>query len=97
MRFEDIARATMRNAYVKHGRCTIVCECGQHETVIDHDSLDCESDVIRVMHLIDHARYEHMTPRFLLAVREPEPFFDTATIEHVDTTYAHTGFECGAL
>lgn len=59
----------IERVYAAHGACTIMCDCGDLEIVIDGDSINSEADTVerRVEALIDHARYDHISPRAIIA------------------------------
>lgn len=82
MNTETTARNLIASTLATHTRnlsMTIECDCGGHEVYLAHDYN--ADDVDCVMALIEHATFEHATPRAILAVVHTR-ILDTASIRN---------------
>jgi hypothetical protein len=79
------ASSLIQATYTAHGRGTLSCDCGAWEAVVD---ADCSSaDVLKVRDLIEHARFDHVSPRAVIYVR-PIVVLDTARQEPTEAERA---------
>lgn len=54
-------------SYAAHGLHTLACDCGAEEVTIDSDAIGNRASAAQLMATIEHARYDHVTPRNVLA------------------------------
>ncbi len=73
---EEQAAKLIADSYKAHGRCTLSCDCGAWEAFIDADALGNYADTRKVRDLIEHVRFDHVTPHDLIA-----------TVVHVALTF----------
>lgn len=75
---ETEATKLISRVVLGYGSGTLSCDCGGHEVWIDGSTATAH-DVQMVGRLIEHARYDHVTPRAVLVHRAPEVLVDYST------------------
>ena len=64
---QELAAWLYACTYTAHGVCTLQCDsCGSHEVVVDSDGVNFPADTSALVRLIEHARYEHTSPRHVI-------------------------------
>jgi len=71
------AQKVITRTIVRHRRGTVSCDCGGFEVYVDSDSTTPER-AEQVARLIEHARFEHATPRAIIVTLEPVVLIDYA-------------------
>ena len=83
MNIAAMAAELLTNAYQAHGRCMLACDCGAWNMAVDSDSLDSPDDRAKARELLEHARFDHGTPRIVVATVQTS-ILDTATLNNPD-------------
>lgn len=63
----DTAAELIERIYTERGACTLSCDCGAVETVVDSDAVGDDVAARRLAATIEHARYDHSSPRTVVA------------------------------
>lgn len=73
------AQKVITRTIVRHGRGTVSCDCGGFEVYLDSANASTADDPIeQVARLVEHARYDHVTPRAIIVTLEPIVVVDYA-------------------
>jgi hypothetical protein len=75
----DRAIKIIADAYAIYGLVTLSCDCGAWETPIDRHAVNNEADVAKTRDMLEHARYDHVSPRSIIA-KVTADFFDTKSL-----------------